>query len=92
MPKASIVYDRFHFMQFLNKGVDEVRRQETKTNILLKNSRFLWLKNPDNLKEKSKLKLEELKKENKILAEAYQIKENVKEFLKKKLKKRQNYS
>ncbi|MDQ7022115.1 MAG: transposase [Candidatus Gracilibacteria bacterium] len=44
MPKASIVYDRFHFMQFLNKGVDEVRRQETKTNILLKNSRFLWLK------------------------------------------------
>ncbi|MDQ7023838.1 MAG: transposase [Candidatus Gracilibacteria bacterium] len=52
----------------------------------------MWLKNPDNLKEKSKLKLEELKKENKILAEAYQIKENVKEFLKKKLKKRQNYS
>ncbi|MDQ7023785.1 MAG: transposase [Candidatus Gracilibacteria bacterium] len=73
-------------MQFLNKGVDEVRRQETKTNILLKNSRFLWLKNPDNLKEKSKLKLEELKKENKILAEAYQIKENVKEFFEKETK------
>ena len=86
MPKAAIVYDRFHFMQFLWKWVDEVRRQETKSNELLKWSRYLWLKNPNNLKESSKLKLEELKKENLILAEAYQIKENVKEFFEKETK------
>jgi len=86
MPKASIVYDRFHFMQFLNKWVDEVRRQETKSNKLLKNSKYLWLKSPSNLKEKSKLKLEELKKENLVLAEAYQMKENIKEFFEKETK------
>ena len=86
MPKASIVYDRFHFMQFLNKWVDEVRRQETKSNKLLKNNKYLWLKSPSNLKEKSKLKLEELKKENLVLAEAYQMKENIKEFFEKETK------
>ena len=83
MPNASIVYDRFHFMQFLDKWVDEVRRIEVKSNKLLKNSRYLWLKNPDDLKESSKIKLEELKRENIILAESYQMKENIKEFFEK---------
>jgi hypothetical protein len=39
-------------MQFLNKALDEVRRTECKSNKLLKKSRYLWLKNPDNLKDK----------------------------------------
>ena len=83
MPNASIVYDKFHFMQFLGNALDEVRRTEVKSNKLLKWSRYLWLKNPDDLKEKSILKLEELKRNNSALAEAYQMKENIKEFFEK---------
>jgi len=83
MPKASIIYDRFHFMQFVNTALDEVRRMETNSNKLLKWSRYLWLKNTDNFKEKDLIKLNELKMENKILSEAYQMKENVKEFFEK---------
>jgi len=87
MPNASIVYDRYHFMQFLSNALDEVRRKEAKSNKLLKWSRYLWLKNPNNLKEENLLKLEELKRNNSILAEAYQMKENIKEFFEKDSKK-----
>ena len=83
MPKANIIYDRFHFMKFINKALDEVRKQETNSNKLLKWSRYLWLKNTDKLKEKDLVKLEELKQNNKVLSEAYQMKENIKEFFNK---------
>ena len=86
MPNATIVYDRFHFMQFVNKALDEVRRKEARANKILKKSRYLWLKDPDDLKESSRQKLEELKRENKVLAEAYQMKENIKEFFEKESK------
>lgn len=86
MPKACIVYDRFHFMQFLSNALDEVRRIEVKSNKLLKWSRYLLLKNPENLKEDSLLKLEELKRNNSVLAEAYQMKENIKDFFEKDTK------
>lgn len=86
MPNASIIYDRFHFMQFLWKALDEVRRKETVGNKILKWSRYLWLKNPENLKEEKLQQLEELKKENVLLAEAYQMKENIKDFFEKETK------
>lgn len=86
MPNASIIYDRFHFMQFLWKALDEVRRKEAIGNKTLKWSRYLWLKNPENLKEEKLQQLEELKKENVLLAEAYQMKETIKEFFDKETK------
>jgi len=86
MPNASIIYDRFHFMQFLWKALDKVRKKEVKSNKLLKWSRYLWLRNPKNLNEKKLLELEELKKENAVLAEAYQMKENIKDFFEKETK------
>ena len=43
MPKANIIYDRFHLMQFVWKALDEVRRQEVNSNKLLKWNRYLWL-------------------------------------------------
>ena len=60
-PKAKIVYDRFHLMQKVTEAVDVVRRMEAKTNPLLKHSRMALLKNEENLSEKQKEKLEEIK-------------------------------
>ena len=86
MPKANIIYDRFHLMQMIQKALDEVRRQESISNKLLKWSRYLWLKSDKDLKEKERIELKELKQENKVLAEAYQMKENLKEFFNKETK------
>ena len=48
-PKARITFDRFHLMKVLNEAVDEVRREESKTRPELSKSRYVWLKNPENL-------------------------------------------
>ena len=53
-PQALIVFDKFHIVSHLGKAVDEVRREEIREKgqahkDLVKNSRYLWLKNPWNL-------------------------------------------
>jgi transposase len=76
-PNAHITFDKFHLMQTVNRAVDEVRRQERKSYpALLKRTRFLWLKNPQNLSEKQSTKLQSLSlnKLNLKTARAYRIK------------------
>lgn len=51
LPQARIVFDRFHVSMTLSKAVDETRRRESKSNPGLKETRYLWLKNPENLTE-----------------------------------------
>ena len=48
-PLAGITFDKFHIMQLMNRAVDEVRRQEQKQRPELKGSRYVWIKNPENL-------------------------------------------
>jgi len=74
LPEASITFDKFHIIQALNKAQDEVRRTEQKNNPLLKSSRYIWLKNPENLTEKQKKQLETLRFENLKTAKVYQMK------------------
>ena len=49
IPQASIVHDNFHIMKYLNKGVDETRKQKVKTNQELKKTKYVFLKKPSNL-------------------------------------------
>ena len=51
---AKIVYDKFHVAQHLGDAVDKVRREENRSlaaagDNRLKNSKYLWLTNPNNL-------------------------------------------
>ncbi len=46
---AQIIFDKFHVMQLVNKAVDEVRRIDQVKNSILKKTRYIWLKNPENL-------------------------------------------
>ena len=48
-PNASITFDKFHVMKLMNEAIDKVRREEQSHNVLLKSTRYLWLKNPENL-------------------------------------------
>ena len=61
LPKAEIVFDKFHIIKIINQAVDEVRRQEVNTNPLLKNSRYVFLKNQNNFTQNQKDKYEEIK-------------------------------
>ena len=60
-PKASITYDKFHVMKLMNEAVDQVRRDEQAQNIILKKTRYIWLKNPENLTIMHREKLGSLK-------------------------------
>jgi hypothetical protein len=46
-------------MQYLNKAVDSVRREGQKTHIELKKSKYLWLRNNEDLSTEKQVKLEE---------------------------------
>ena len=61
LPKAQVTFDRYHVKQKLGEAIDTVRRAEAKQHkALLKNTRYLWLKRPDNLTEKQLDWLDEL--------------------------------
>ncbi len=78
LPQADIVHDRFHLVQYLNKGIDQVRRREVKEHTELKHSRYALLKNPENLTEKQRIKFEEINNANYEVSKAWQIRENFK--------------
>ena len=81
-PKAHITFDRFHVVKALNEAVDEVRREEAKTRPELAKSRYLWLKNPGNLRQEQKEHLAALTlpKLNLKTARAWHIKLNFQEL------------
>jgi len=80
LPNAEITFDKFHVVKLLNEGVDEVRRAEVKENEALKKTRYLWLKNRENLTIKQSVEFDELSQLNLKTARAYQIKTNFQEF------------
>jgi transposase len=84
MPNAKIVFDKFHVIKLANDAVDQVRRLESKEQQEqgknLKKSRYVWLKNPENLSEKQQEKLESLNKLNLQTAKAYQMRLNLQEI------------
>ena len=63
-------------MKLVNDAVDLVRRSEAKSKSVLKGSRFLWLKNPDNLTAAQRAELAPLSQAN--LKTAFGIKSSAK--------------
>ena len=84
-PEAVLVFDKFHIVQHLMRAVDEVRRREAETlkkknPELLKDTRYIWLKNPWNLTPKQKERLGYLEKLNLRTNRAYLLKEAFRKF------------
>ena len=75
LPNASITFDKFHVVGLINDAVDEVRRLERKDHPELTGSRYIWLKNQDNLTEaqKNQLVTFNLPRSHLKTAKAYQI-------------------
>ncbi len=60
LPESKITFDKFHIIKIINKAVDSVRRTEAKDNPLLKGTRYIFLKNDNNLTKKQKASKAEL--------------------------------
>lgn len=72
-------------VQHLNRAVDEVRRQSWRQlsgqeKTAFKRTRWLWLKNPWNLKPEQKRRLSQLCRKNQPIVRAYYLKEASQRF------------
>ena len=73
LPNAQITFDKFHLVKLITEAVDAVRRTEQKSRTELKNSRYLWLKNPPNLSARQHTHLDSLAGANLKTGRAYRI-------------------
>ena len=76
LPNADITFDKFHIVKIINEGVDAVRREEVIENDVLKKTRYIWLKNENNLTSNQQSTLVSLSKLNLKTTRAYQIRLN----------------
>ncbi len=81
-PGAEIVYDRFHVVKLVQKALDQVRREERLRDPKLAQTKYIWLRNPENLSATQKVRLEELTRPAHHLqtARAWAIKESFRDI------------
>jgi len=85
-PNALNILDRFHVKGHLTKAVDETRKEDVAKlkaegyEPVLKKSKYIFLKNPENLTEKQAVKLSELVQYNFRVIRAYLMKEDFERF------------
>jgi transposase len=76
-PNAEVVFDKFHVISHAGEAVDAVRRLEANLDSdrkeVLKETRWLWLKNPCNLTANQKQKLTRIDQDSLWTAKAYQM-------------------
>ena len=75
---AQVVFAKFHVLAHANQAVDEVRRAEVRLGgagvwAALKQSQWLWRKNPENLTEKEQTRLAKIDQKSLRTAKAYQM-------------------
>lgn len=88
LPKATLVFDHFHVIKLFNEKLSDLRRavqREAEGPLqkkVLKGTRWLLLKNPQNLdpKRNERKRLEEALALNKPLATAYYMKEDLRQI------------
>jgi transposase len=84
-PNCEIVHDKFHIMAYLNKAVDKTRKKEHKKllkedNKSLVKSKYLFLKNENNMTDKQKNMFSKLKNANFETSKVWALKETFKAF------------
>ena len=80
LPNAQKVFDHFHVIKIMNDKLDKIRRRTAKEldeeqKDLLKNQRFLFLRNVEDLEPDAKQLLDNLRKVFKELGDASMMKE-----------------
>jgi transposase len=75
LPRAAIVYDKFHLFQYLTDAIDQTRRSEVAEQTALKHSRFLWMKNPEHHSAREQQRFEEIRELNLKTSLAWSLRE-----------------
>jgi transposase len=78
MPDAAITFDKFHVVKEVNKAMDEVRKNERRTNFELKGHKYTFLKN--NLSIEKQTERDLLIDKYKNLADGYTLTQMFKDF------------
>jgi len=84
-PQAEVVFSKFHVVGYLQKALDGVRREEGRRlekdeRKYLFRSRWVLLKDPENLRPEQQGTLKEILRANENLQKAYLLKEEFREF------------
>jgi len=85
LPDAALVFDKFHVLKLINERLDDLRRElvreaEGPLRLKIKGTRFLLLRNPENLKTAQIPKLDEALRLNEPLLLAWYLKEELREL------------
>jgi transposase len=85
---AEITFDKFHIIKIINKAVDQVRRSEAKIEDILIKTRYVFLKNRENLTANQRETFDKImiSKLNLKTVRAYHIRENFQEIYKAETK------
>ncbi|MDY6857568.1 MAG: ISL3 family transposase [Thermodesulfobacteriota bacterium] len=78
-PMAEITFDKFHIMKIINNAVDEVRKEEIREQDILRGTKYLWLKNRENLTDAQKetlMAIESMPHQNMKTVRTLHIREN----------------
>ena len=82
-PQAAIVFDPFHVISAFSRVIDKIRAEQYRKadaagKELMKRSRFLLLKNPQNVKKSRRPQLKAILENNQLLAQVYMLKDYLK--------------
>lgn len=85
LPSADIVFDRFHVKKHLGEAIDKIRRQEHRElsaagNLILKGSKYLWLKTHEDMRLKASREFRALLVQDRQTGTAWALKENFDHF------------
>ena len=85
LPEAVLVFDKFHVIKLMNERLDDLRRQmvreaEGPMKLKIKGTRFLLLRNPENLKADQIPRLDEALHLNEPLLLGWYLKEELREL------------
>jgi transposase len=88
LPGVAIVFDRYHVSALLNKGIEDLRREQQSQldeegQKVLKGTRFLLLKNYETLDQEKQTRLAQLLQANAPLLTIHTMKEQFREFWEK---------
>ena len=84
-PQAAIVFDQFHVVRAFGRVIDSVRNKEYRNAVkegkeVIKGSKYLLLKNRENLRDEEKPRLKALLKMNQTLLTVYLLKDYLKKL------------
>ena len=85
LPEAALVFDKFHILKLMNERLDDLRREmvreaEGPLKLKIKGTRFLLLRNPENLTDDQIPKLDQALRLNEPLLLAWYLKEELREL------------